>query len=309
MPEQGRKSDRRRAMHTMLQGNPEPPMVATLATALLIAAIPALWLRRRVIAYALVAMAIALALPAGLLAWPALLPVVLLAGAGVMACHRRPVTGGRAVRVLATMAVVVLALGMGLGVFPGFARFPVLPDVTFSDGAAVYHGNVNYAKVLAGLLVLGICVPRLGTWAGVASALGRAAPVAAVTTLVVIGSGWFVGYARPDPKWTALFFPWLLLNSLACVTEEAFFRGFIQARLAAALAPRPYGDIAAVLVTAALFGIAHIAGGYTYVALAALAGVGYGWVYRSTGSIEAAIATHLLLNTVHFLFFTYPRLA
>ena len=58
-----------------------------------------------------------------------------------------------------------------------------------------------------------------------------------------------------------------------------------------------------------LFGVAHLAGGWGYVVLAALAGFGYGWIYASTGSIAAAIATHAGLNTLQFLLFTYPALA
>jgi membrane protease YdiL (CAAX protease family) len=42
--------------------------------------------------------------------------------------------------------------------------------------------------------------------------------------------------------------------------------------------------------------------------LATIAGIGYGWIYASTGSIAAAIATHAGLNTLHFLLFSYPAL-
>ena len=58
-----------------------------------------------------------------------------------------------------------------------------------------------------------------------------------------------------------------------------------------------------------LFGVAHLAGGAVYVALAAVAGIGYGWIYASTRSIAAAILAHAGLNTVHFLLFSYPALA
>lgn len=47
-----------------------------------------------------------------------------------------------------------------------------------------------------------------------------------------------------------------------------------------------------------------------YVALATVAGAGYGWAYqRAGGRIEASILTHFALNAVHFFFFTYPALA
>ena len=62
-------------------------------------------------------------------------------------------------------------------------------------------------------------------------------------------------------------------------------------------------------VAAGLFGLVHAGGGPTYVVLATLAGVGYGWVFLRTGRIEASILTHFALNAVHFLGFTYPALA
>ncbi|MCI5120133.1 MAG: CPBP family intramembrane metalloprotease [Candidatus Electrothrix sp. AUS4] len=53
----------------------------------------------------------------------------------------------------------------------------------------------------------------------------------------------------------------------------------------------------------------HYAGGVTYIVLATVAGLGYGWTYLRTEQLEASILTHFLLNCIHFVFFTYPALA
>ena len=53
----------------------------------------------------------------------------------------------------------------------------------------------------------------------------------------------------------------------------------------------------------------HLAGGWRYAALAAIAGLGYGWAMRRTGRLEAAVLTHFGLNLVHLLLFSYPALA
>jgi membrane protease YdiL (CAAX protease family) len=45
------------------------------------------------------------------------------------------------------------------------------------------------------------------------------------------------------------------------------------------------------------------------VALATIAGIGYGWIYASTRSLAAAVAAHTGVNAVHYFFFTYPVLA
>ena len=57
-----------------------------------------------------------------------------------------------------------------------------------------------------------------------------------------------------------------------------------------------------------LFGSAHVGGGWTYVGLAAIAGIGYGWIYAATGAIGASILAHTGLNLLHLLFFSYPAL-
>jgi uncharacterized protein len=45
------------------------------------------------------------------------------------------------------------------------------------------------------------------------------------------------------------------------------------------------------------------------VLLSSVAGMGYGWIYASTRSLAMSTLAHTGLNTVHFLFFTYPALA
>jgi hypothetical protein len=139
--------------------------------------------------------------------------------------------------------------------------------------------------------------------------LRRTAPVLVATLVVVLGAGTALGYVRPDVKWTPLT-PWFLaLNLLfTCVTEEAFFRGFILGGLARGMARWRYGTAVAVVVSTVLFGLAHAHGGPALVVLAALAGLGYAAAYLRSGRIEGAILTHFALNAVHFVAFTYPAL-
>jgi membrane protease YdiL (CAAX protease family) len=92
------------------------------------------------------------------------------------------------------------------------------------------------------------------------------------------------------------------------VAEEAFFRGFVQKGLENSLERFRYSSFLAFITASVLFGVAHFMGGLRYVFLATLAGLGYGWVYQQTKRIEASILTHFSLNSVHFLFFTYPAL-
>ena len=87
--------------------------------------------------------------------------------------------------------------------------------------------------------------------------------IAAVTLFAVFASALLIGYVKFDFKlvpYTGLFLATNLLS--ACVTEEAFFRGFLQERLTqffaqALLLPIP----GAYPLSALLFGVAHGHGG------------------------------------------------
>nr|WP_278251334.1 CPBP family intramembrane glutamic endopeptidase [Bordetella holmesii] len=96
-----------------------------------------------------------------------------------------------------------------------------------------------------------------------------------------------------------------MINNALLVTlaEEAFFRGYLQPAL-----NRRLGGPWACICTAVLFGLAHYAGGPGLVALASVAGLFYGWAYQR-GGLAAAVVAHLLLNTLHVAFFSYPAVA
>jgi hypothetical protein len=139
--------------------------------------------------------------------------------------------------------------------------------------------------------------------------LVTAAPWAGGLIALLLALSLAAGYVRFEPKFPAEAAQWAGVNLLfVCVAEEALFRGFIQAQLQRVWEGRAWGPGLALGVAAGLFGLAHAAGGATYVALATVAGLGYGWIYRRTQRIEASILTHFALNAVHFFAFTYPAL-
>jgi membrane protease YdiL (CAAX protease family) len=90
------------------------------------------------------------------------------------------------------------------------------------------------------------------------------------------------------------------------VSEETFFREFIQKHLRSIAAPR---SDTSVVASGLLFGVAHFAGEWRYVVIATLAGLGYAMVYRRTSRLEMSVLAHFTVNAVHFVLFTYPALA
>lgn len=81
-----------------------------------------------------------------------------------------------------------------------------------------------------------------------------------------------------------------------------------QAGIALLLARTSYGAGAAVVIAAALFGLVHFPGGWAYMLVAGIAGLGFGIAYRY-GGLLAAVVAHFGLALIHIGLFTYPMLA
>lgn len=129
------------------------------------------------------------------------------------------------------------AFGFALHRFPGFHNPVLAESVVVSPGAAPFTLHANFDTAVAGIVLMGVfCAPirERGAWLPM---LRRTVPVLAATLAVVLGTGWLSGYVRPDIKWMPLA-PWFLAINLlfTCVTEEAFFRGFILGGLARGMA-------------------------------------------------------------------------
>jgi membrane protease YdiL (CAAX protease family) len=245
---------------------------------------------------------------AGVMHGPAALWLLAVAASAWSLLARRGST-----RIVAIGVTSAFGLLLGLHLLPGFSNPIVIRDAVLASGALPYSQYVNFDKTLGAVLLLGCCgwtpIRTFGEWR---TALRRAAPVLLLTVAVAMAASLVLGFLRFQPHWTPLFVVWAVVNLLTtCVSEEAFFRGFVQREVQRGLtsiASRRYADAIAVVVSAVLFGVAHIAGGWRYVALASLAGGGYALTYRLTARVEMSILTHFTLNAVHFLLFTYPAL-
>ena len=250
-------------------------------------------------------LACAAGLAGGLLDWRA--PLWILAYAALAIGARE---ASRAwVRVPLLVLTGVAAFLFALHRFPGFYN-PVLAEgIRFSADTPPFSLRANADTAVAGIVLMGVFCERLSRLADWLAMLRRVWPVALSMLVVVLGLGWALGYVRPDWKWTP-YSAWFLASNLlfTCVTEEAFFRGFVLERLARGMARWRGGVLFATVLSSLLFGLAHARGGPLLVALATLAGVHYAVAYLRSRRIEGAILTHFALNAVHFLAFSYPNL-
>jgi membrane protease YdiL (CAAX protease family) len=291
--------------------NPIAPITAVTYAALFVSVL-ALWFGRYAWA-AVLAVAVVNGYVAGVLYGPGALWIVLFAVlclAYSRAVSLAPRPGRRPLIGLCVAPLLVLALLLGLHALPGFRNFLALDGVVLSPGAAPYTLYLNVDKTVVGLCIVGILCRKglLASWPDWRSALRRALPLIAINTVVVAVFAMALGYLEWQPKWTPLFWLWAASNLfLTCLSEEALFRGFIQRELAEALRDSRFGTWLPIAVSAALFGLAHFGGGWSYVALATAAGLGYAIVYHRTRSLEMAMLAHFALNATHFLLFTYPR--
>jgi len=211
-----------------------------------------------------------------------------------------------------TVLAALLALTLSLHLLPGFHPVLLFHDVRLTPDAALFALGLGFDKAAAGLLLLAAFGVRATSWRQFAAQLPAIAAGAVASAAVSIGIALAAGYVRFEPKWPEAAPAFLLANLLfTCVAEEAFFRGLIQERLMRLADARrqPAWNGVAIAMSTVLFGLAHAGGGTTWMLVATIAGLGYALVYARTRTLEGAILVHFLVNAIHFLGFTYPRLA
>ncbi len=251
-------------------------------------------------------------LPAALIA----IGIVALVGSGVIASGRVSVWRVVAVTVVAVLAFVAAGRGeepLGGWRLLGLAVCLGLVAGGWDRGARIaVPGNLRlgfsfFCAAALGIYLLGVVRVqrsfdvRLGLGAReVATALGAVGAL----VLIAIPLGLLVDYVvwnpKSDPPLAALE-RFVSLVVFVGLPEELLFRGMVQEGLS-----RLAGSRAGLLATSALFGLAHITKqtgllpgqvnalelNWRYAALAALAGLAYGWVYQRTRRLSAAALTH-----------------
>jgi CAAX protease family protein len=128
---------------------------------------------------------------------------------------------------------------------------------------------------------------------------------------IAIALGLSLGFLQLHAAWPN---PLRAIEALAftfffiAVPEELFFRGWLQNLLERRLIKWKQGKTLALLLTAALFGLAHwnkraLHFNWRYVLLAAIAGIFYGRAWRHERRVGASATTHALVDTVWGLWF------
>lgn len=252
------------------------------------------------------AAAVASAAIAGYVTWPAVASIALLVLLAWGAQHREGTPKGT---VLLTLTVA-LALAIALHRIPGFSNPLIVDRVRLTPDAAPFTLYANFDKGAAGVVLLAFFAQRVRAWKDLQEITLPTLLGVSVTSAVVFAAALTMGYVDIAPKFPDFTWTFLAINLFfTCVAEEAMFRGLLQERMRHLLQRRPGNRaVLPVILSALLFGAAHLAGGLQLVLLATLAGLGYSWAYARTRRIEAAILVHFFVNAVQFLLLTYPHL-
>lgn len=215
-------------------------------------------------------------------------------------------------RMMVDITVTILCFALALHVAPGFHNTQTVDNAVIKSGSIPYSLYLNYDKALAGVFLITCFVDVSRIRSAIKHIVVWISIGVSANLLLVFLPTLALGLIALDFEIPNVIGVWLVSNLLiTCVAEEAFFRGLIQQRLEQFLNTNNISSATAIalFITSLLFGIAHLRGGWFYVAMATVAGLIYGLVYVKTRRIETAILTHFLTNTVHILFFSYPMLA
>ena len=120
-------------------------------------------------------------------------------------------------------------------------------------------------------------------------------------TPLALALGLSLGFLHLHADWPPLksiAFAWIFTFFFIAVPEELFFRGWLQNLL-----ERRMGRYPALLLTAALFGLAHFNKraahfNWRYVLLAALGGIFYGRAWRRQRRVGASAVTHASVDAI-----------
>ena len=243
------------------------------------------------------------------LTYQSIIPIVLLIGITYKLGQKKLSTQSRIAFGLTLFCLAAL-LGLIVHALPGFHNIRVLNHLMITEDAVPLTMYWNFDKTLVGIFILGFMTPLIHTWSEVQIIFKKALLPVTLTILAVVFLAFQLKFIHFSPKLSSHIFVWATTNLLfICTAEEAFFRGFVQRYLCLWFTRVKGGDLIAIAIASLLFGVSHYHGSsLKYMALATMAGMGYGFVYWRTKSIEASIITHFSLNTIHFLFFTYPAL-
>ncbi|HEY0891430.1 MAG TPA: CPBP family intramembrane glutamic endopeptidase [Cellvibrio sp.] len=189
--------------------------------------------------------------------------------------------------------------------------YPLLFSLAGDTGeVAHYQLSVDFAKGIAGFLLLYLLWPRLHANEFVASTR-LSILILLLAPLFIIGVAISVLGLQWQPKSIEQILQFAVVSLfITCVAEEVFMRFLFQQNLRNAVASftanRALQEIIPLLLVTGIFVAIHAGISGAAIWMYALAGFLYGLSYTLGKNILYPIAIHFLVNQIHFSFLTYP---
>lgn len=218
------------------------------------------------------------------------------------------------IRAILSTVFITFSLALALHWVPGFNNLPIVIDERITSDAIAFTFYANFDKAMAGLFLCAYFYSNkkaLKADSNKVSRLNVKQPIFIIiaTVLASLTVALILELVSFNPKVPDFWLAFIAINLLfTCVAEEALFRGLLQTKLSQIISSTRLALLAPIM-TAAVFALAHFAGGINYVLVSFIAGLGYGYILYKTLRLEWAIICHWLVNVFHFFLFTYPMLS
>ena len=218
------------------------------------------------------------------------------------------------IRAILGTVFIISSLALALHWVPGFNNLPIVIDECITSDAIAFTLYANFDKAMAGLFLCAYFYSNkkaLKADSNKVSRLNVKQPIFIIiaTVLASLTVALILELVSFNPKVPDFWLAFIAINLLfTCVAEEALFRGLLQTKLSQIISSARLALLAPIM-TAAVFALAHFAGGFNYVLVSFIAGLGYGYIFYKTQRLEWAIICHWLVNVFHFFLFTYPMLS
>ncbi len=282
------------------------PLV-TFAFTLMILSILSMWMVKKIYVWgSLLVLSYLLAWLAGIVNGIGLIPIAIL-----FVCHygiSLNLSGWT--RFCLVMVAAVVSFGLNWHLIKGFTNPLIGKGIMISPDGIPYNWYMNFDKPFIGLFVLGLYLPLIQTKKRFIEVIFSALLWTIPAALILLGWTFYANIITWDIKWFGFFPLFLLLNFfLVVIPEEAFYRGFLQREITLQLKNKAAGFLA-ILVVSLLFAGSHLmfVPSFGFFIASMLAGFAYGGIYLITGAIESSIVTHICINALHLILFTYPAL-
>jgi membrane protease YdiL (CAAX protease family) len=191
----------------------------------------------------------------------------------------------------------------------GFIKWQIINSELISADGEKYSLYMSIDKVIAGIGVLVFGIIPLQREIHIKHMLLSMLPTAVMALAIISSSAMLLGVVNFDPKLPDLWITWIIISLLVnCVAEEAIFRFFLQGKLQDLLKSYSLGVPVSIIISSAAFTYFHSPQSSGYLTSVFIASLFFGYVYRVTKRVEAAILIHYITNFIHFFFFTYPVL-